>query len=76
MPFWLLTTCVVAPALVSSPAAKRSRTSASAAGLQLAQPAGLSNARRAASTARSTSASVEGETTVIVDVPATHSPPI
>jgi hypothetical protein len=77
----------VAAARASRATAKRSSTSARACGVQLAQPCGLSNAVRAASTARSTSASeasgtepmissVEGETTVIVSLPAgaTQSP--
>ena len=89
MPFWEAISFTISGARASRAVARRSMTSARRAGSQVDQPLGSSNARRAASTARSTSSStpsgtlpmvssVVAETTVMVSLPAgwIHSPPM
>lgn len=89
MPFWALTRWAISPARASRAAASLSMASARCAGSCCDQPPGSSNARRAAATAASTSASwasgtepmassVLAEVTSILaaELGRTHSPPM
>ena len=89
MPFWALTSWAISADRDSSSAASRPMAAARADGSHCDQPSGASNARRAAATAASTSASAASGTepmfsSVLAEVTSiraellgrTHSPPM